>query len=158
MQTLAEICIRRPVFACMLVLALVVTGATGYFRLNVDRSPNVDLPTVFVSTSLPGASPAEMESLVGQPIEQNINTIEGIDELRSISGLGRSFVIVRFNLSRDANSATEDVRNRVATTLAELPEDTLPPQVSKFDVDSSPVLSPGPSTCGSMPTGWRPMA
>ncbi len=141
MQTLAEICIRRPVFACMIVLALVVTGATGYMRLNVDRSPSVDLPTVFVATSLPGASPAEMESLVSQPLEQNINTIEGIDEMRSISGLGRSFVIVRFNLSRGANAATEDVRNRVSTTLAELPSDIIAPQVSKFDVDSAPVLS-----------------
>ncbi len=141
MQTLAEICIRRPVFACMLVLALVVAGAAGYAKLNVDRSPAVDVPTVFVSTSLPGASPAEMESLVTQPLEQNINTIEGINELRSISGLGRSFVIVRFNLNRDAAAATEDVRNRVSTTLAELPADVFAPQVSKFDVDSAPVMT-----------------
>ncbi|MBL9128601.1 MAG: efflux RND transporter permease subunit, partial [Verrucomicrobiales bacterium] len=141
MQTLAEICIRRPVFACMLVLALVVAGATGYLRLNVDRSPQVDLPTVFVATSLPGASPVEMESLVAQPLEQNINTIEGINELRSICGVGRSFIIVRFNLDRDPNSAVEDVRNRVAASLAELPPDVLAPQVSKFDVDSAPVMT-----------------
>lgn len=141
MQTLAEICIRRPVFACMLVLALVVTGATGYMRLNVDRSPAVDLPTVFVATALPGASPVEMESLVAQPLEQNINTIEGIEELRSICGVGRSFIIIRFALSRDPNSAVEDVRNRVASTLAELPPDVIAPQVSKFDVDSAPVMT-----------------
>ncbi len=141
MQTLAEICIRRPVFACMLVLALVVTGATGYVRLNVDRSPAVDLPTIFVRTSLPGASPVEMESLVAQPLEQNINTVEGINEMRSICGVGRAFIIVRFNLDRDPNSAAEDVRNRVSGALAELPDDVLPPQVSKFDVDSAPVLT-----------------
>jgi HAE1 family hydrophobic/amphiphilic exporter-1 len=141
MQKLAEISIRRPVFACMLLLALVVAGATGYVHLNVDRSPAVDLPTVFVSAGLPGASPVEMESLVTQPLEQNINTIEGIDELRSISGLGRSFIIVRFNLQRDANAATEDVRNRVSATLAELPPDIFAPQVSKFDVDSQPILT-----------------
>lgn len=141
MQTLADLCIRRPVFACMLVLSLVVAGAVGYTQLNVDRSPAVDLPTVFVSTTLPGASPVEMESLVTQPLEQNINTIEGINELRSISGLGRSFIIVRFNLDRDPTAATEDVRNRVAATLSELPPDALAPQVRKFDVDATPVLT-----------------
>ncbi len=141
MQTLAEICIRRPVFACMLVLALVVAGATGYMRLNVDRSPSVDLPTIYVSTMLPGASPVEMESLVAQPLEQSINTIEGINELRSICGVGRSFIIVRFNLDRDPNSAAEDVRNRVSAAASELPPDVLAPRVSKFDVDSAAVLT-----------------
>ncbi|MGE4181177.1 MAG: efflux RND transporter permease subunit, partial [Limisphaerales bacterium] len=141
MQTLAEICIRRPVFACMLVLSLVVAGATGYVRLNVDRSPSVDLPTIYVSTMLPGASPVEMESLVAQPLEQSINTIEGISELRSICGVGRSFIIVRFNLDRDPNAAAEDVRNRVAAAAAELPPDVLAPRVSKFDVDSAAVLT-----------------
>src|SRR6476620_9529015 len=123
MQQLAEICIRRPVFACMIILALVVVGATGYFHLNVDRSPSVDLPTVFVSTSLPGASPVEMESLVAQRLEESINTVEGITEMRSISGVGRSFLIIRFNLKRDANAAVEDVRGRVAATMPELPPD-----------------------------------
>jgi len=141
MQALADICIRRPIFALMLILALVVTGAAGYTRLNVDRSPSVDLPTVFVSTGLPGASPVEVESLVTQRLEQNLNTIEGINELRSISTLGRSFIILSFNLNRNPNAAAEDVRNRVAASLAELPLDATPPQVSKFDVDSSPVMS-----------------
>jgi HAE1 family hydrophobic/amphiphilic exporter-1 len=141
MQTLAEICIRRPVFALMLVMALVVAGGAGYAHLNVDRSPSVDLPTVFVSAGLPGASPVEMESLVTQPLEQNINTIEGINELRSISGLGRTFIIVRFNLNRNAAAATEDVRNRVSATLPELPQDIFAPQVSKFDVDAAPVMT-----------------
>jgi HAE1 family hydrophobic/amphiphilic exporter-1 len=141
MQKLAEVCIRRPVFALMLILALVVAGAAGYDRLNVDRSPSVDLPTVFVSTTLPGASPVEVESLVSQPLEQNLNTLEGIEELRSISGLGRSFIILRFNLDRDANVAAEDVRNRVAGALPDLPPDADPPQVSKFDVDSAPVMT-----------------
>ena len=141
MQTLAEVCIRRPIFALMLILALVVAGAAGYVRLNVDRSPSVDLPTIYVNTSLPGASPVEIESLISQPLEQNLNTIEGIKELRSISSLGRSFIILTFELNRNANTAAEDVRNRVAATLGELPADAEPPQVSKFDVDSSPIMS-----------------
>lgn len=141
MQTLAEVCIRRPIFALMLILALVVAGSAGYARLNVDRSPSVDLPTIYINTSLPGASPVEVESLVAQPLEQNLNTIEGIREMRSISSMGRSFVILTFELDRDPNTAAEDVRNRVAGTLAELPAEVDPPQVSKFDVDSSPIMS-----------------
>ena len=141
MQTLAETCIRRPIFALMMIFALVVTGAAGYSRLNVDRSPSVELPTVYVNTALPGASPVEMESLVTQRLEQNLNTIEGINEMRSISSLGRSFVILSFKLDRNPNAAAEDVRNRVASSLGELPIDILPPLVSKFDVDSAPVMS-----------------
>ncbi|MGH9879895.1 MAG: efflux RND transporter permease subunit, partial [Pyrinomonadaceae bacterium] len=88
MQKLAEICIRRPVFATMIVLSLVVVGAASFFRLGVDRFPSVDLPTVSVRTSLPGASAEEMESLVTQQIEEVVNTVDGIDELCSISGQG----------------------------------------------------------------------
>ena len=94
MQKLAEICIRRPVFASMIVLTLVVVGAAGYLNLDVDRFPSVDLPTVRVFTRLPGASPEETESQIAQPIEEVINTIEGIKELRSISGSGSSFTVV----------------------------------------------------------------
>src|SRR5712671_5612122 len=79
MQKLAEICIRRPVFAAMIVLSLVVVGAASYFKLGVDRFPAVDLPTVIVRTSLPGASPEEMETLVSQRIEEVVNTVEGFD-------------------------------------------------------------------------------
>ncbi len=140
MQKLAEISIRRPVFATMLVMTLVVTGAAAYFRLNVDRTPSVDIPTVYISTSIPGASPMEMESLVAQRIEESVNTVEGIAELRSISGVGRTFVIVRFNLSRDANIAAEDVRNRVAATIDELPREADPPRVMKFDTEAAPIL------------------
>ncbi|HTV01407.1 MAG TPA: efflux RND transporter permease subunit, partial [Luteitalea sp.] len=86
MQTLADICIRRPVFASMIVLSLVVVGAAAYLGLGVDRFPSMDLPTVRVQTILPGASPEEVEVLVSQRLEEVINTVEGISELRSISG------------------------------------------------------------------------
>jgi HAE1 family hydrophobic/amphiphilic exporter-1 len=141
MQKLAEISIRRPVFATMIVMALVVVGATGYFKLGVDRSPPVDIPTVFVSTRLPGASPVEMESLVSQLIEENVNTVEGITELRSIAFPGNSFVIVQFDLRRNVHVAAEDVRNRVATVMSELPRDADPPMITKFDSDRSPVMT-----------------
>ena len=141
MQKLAEICIRRPVFAAMIVLSLVVVGAASYFKLGVDRFPSVDLPTVSIRTGLPGAAPEEVESLVSQPIEDVVNTVDGIDELRSISSQGTSVVIATFKLNRDLESATQDIRDRVATLGRQLPDDVTPPVVQKFDNDSTPVLT-----------------
>ncbi|HEY5911418.1 MAG TPA: efflux RND transporter permease subunit, partial [Verrucomicrobiae bacterium] len=141
MQKLAEICIRRPVFASMLVLALVVVGVAGYLHLDVDRFPSVDLPTVRVSVRLPGASPAEMESQVSQPVEETLNTIEGIKELRSVNGSGSAFVVVTFELERNIDSAAQDVRDRVATVERDLPRDTDPPTIAKADTDQQPILS-----------------
>ena len=141
MQKLADLSIRRPIFASMIILALVVVGASGYLKLNVDRSPTVDIPTVYVQASLPGASPVEMESLVAQRLEENVNTVEGITDLRSVSGVGRTFLIIRFDLNREANRAVEDVRNRIAATLRDLPPEIDPPTVMKFDVDAAPAMT-----------------
>ncbi len=141
MQKLAEICIRRPVFAAMIVLSLVVVGAASYFKLGVDRFPSVDLPTVSVRTNLPGASPEEMETLVSQRIEEVVNTVDGIDQLRSVSGQGTSFVMATFNLNRDIDTAAQDVRDRVSTVVRDLPPDVKPPVVAKFNNDSTPILS-----------------
>jgi hydrophobic/amphiphilic exporter-1 (mainly G- bacteria), HAE1 family len=141
MQRIAEICIRRPVFAAMLILALVVVGATAYRDLGVDRLPSVDLPTVTVRTSLPGASPEEVETEISQPIEEAVNSIEGIEELRSISGQGQSIVLVTFSLDRSIDAAAQDVRDRVAAAIRRLPDDAETPIVSKFDNDSNPVLT-----------------
>src|SRR2546421_358857 len=142
MQKLAEICIRRPVFAAMIVLSLVVVGAASYFRLGVDRFPSVDLPTVSVRTGLPGASAEEVETLVSQPIEEAVNTVDGVDELRSVSSQGVSVIIATFKLNRDLETAAQDVRDRVATVVNRLPEEARqrPPVVQKFNNDSTPVL------------------
>lgn len=141
MQKLAEICIRRPVFAMMIVLSLVVVGAAGYLNLGVDRFPSVDVPVVRINARLPGSSPGEMESNVAQPIEEVVNTIEGIDELRSICGSGSAFIITTFNLNRNIDIAAQDVRDRVATVVRTLPRDMDPPTISKSDPDQQPVLS-----------------
>ncbi len=125
----------------MLILALVVVGGTSYLRLGVDRFPSVDLPTVSIRTQLPGASTEEVETEISKRIEEAVNTVEGIDELRSISGPGTSVVIVTFNLNRDIDTAAQDVRDRVATILRDLPEDATPPLISKFDNDQQPVLT-----------------
>ncbi|HKN81840.1 MAG TPA: efflux RND transporter permease subunit [Pyrinomonadaceae bacterium] len=141
MQKLAEICIRRPVFATMIVLSLVVVGAAGFFKLGVDRFPSVDLPTVSVRVTLPGAAPEEVEALVAQPLEEVINTVDGISELRSVCGQGSAIVIATFKLDRNLESAAQDVRDRVNTLGRRLPEDADPPIVQKFDNDSTPVMT-----------------
>src|SRR5947208_14952857 len=141
MQKLAEICIRRLVFAAMIILSLVVVGSASYFKLGVDRFPSVDLPTVSVRTNLPGASPEEMETLVSQRIEEVVNTVDGIDQLRSVSGQGTSFVMATFNLNRDIDTAAQDVRDVVSTVVRDLPPDTRPPVVAQFNNDNTQVLT-----------------
>ena len=141
MQKLAEISIKRPVFAAMMILALVVVGASSYFRLGVDRFPAMDVPTVAVRTVLPGAGPEEMESLVSDIVEEAVNTVEGIRELRSISAQNRSMIIATFDLNRNIDVAAQDVRDRVATVLRQLPPDIEPPIISKFDNETTPVLT-----------------
>ena len=141
MQKLAEVCIARPVFAAMLSLALLVVGATAWFNLGVDRFPAVDLPTVMIRTTLPGGAPEDVESEITETIEEAVNTVEGITELRSISGTGSSIVIATFSLDRDVDVAAQDVRDRVQGVLRDLPEGTEPPIVAKRDNDSTPVLT-----------------
>jgi HAE1 family hydrophobic/amphiphilic exporter-1 len=141
MKTLAAVCIKRPVFASMLVLCLVVVGSASYGTLGVDRFPAVDLPSIFVRTTLPGASPEEVEVLISQPLEEAVNRVEGLDELRSVSGAGSSVVIATFKLERDIDTAAQDVRDRIAAVVANLPRDADPPIVAKADNDSAPVVS-----------------
>jgi multidrug efflux pump subunit AcrB len=91
-QKLAELCIRLPVFASMIVLSLVVIGIASYFQLDIDKHPEVELPTVSIRTNLPGASPEEVEVSITQVIEEAVNTVEGITEIRSNAGQGTSNV------------------------------------------------------------------
>ena len=141
MLRLVDLFVRRPVFATMIVATLVVIGLASFLRLRVDRFPSVDLPTVNVRTTLPGAATEEVETLVSQRIEEAVNTVEGIEQLRSISTTGSSIVVITFALERDIESAAQDVRDRVARVLRQLPQGIDPPIVSKFDNDQSPVLS-----------------
>jgi HAE1 family hydrophobic/amphiphilic exporter-1 len=140
-RALADVCIHRPVFATMLILALVVAGAVGFHFLAVDRYPAYDLPSVTVRTELPGGAPEEVEVSVTYPIEEAVNTVEGIRELRSISGSGTSLVFVTFELGRDIETAAQDVRDRVAQVVRRLPADVEPPVISKFDSDSQAAMT-----------------
>lgn len=141
MQKLAEVCIRRPVFATMLILALVVLGIASYRRLGVDFFPKVEFPVVTVTTTLRGASPEEVETQVTKRIEEAVNTIAGIDELHSSSSDGISQVAVQFVLEKDPNVAAQEVRDKVNTILSQLPRDTDPPIIDKIATDATPVLN-----------------
>lgn len=141
MYWLARICVQRPVFALMIVMALVVAGVAAFPQLGVDRFPKMDLPRIYVRTTYVGAAAEEVESEVSQLIEDAVATVAGIDEMRSISADGRSFVIVTFNLSRDLDAATQDVRDAVSGVLNRLPPGIDPPVVQKQDLDSSPILT-----------------
>lgn len=140
MQKLAEICVRRPVFAAVLIMVLVVIGAFGFTHLGVDRFPQVENPTVSVSISYPGSPPEAIETEITQKVEEAVNTIAGVDELRSTSTEGSSNVTVQFNLSQDPDVATQNVRDKVAQAARQLPDDLDPPIVRKQDPDSSPII------------------
>ncbi len=141
MYWLAELCVRRPIFALMLITALVVAGLVAFPRLGVDRFPNMDLPTVYVRVNYPGAAAEEVETEVTQILEDAVSTVAGINELRSISSDSRSFVIITFDLTRNMDAAVQDVRDAVAGVLNRLPPDIDPPVVQKQDVDASPILT-----------------
>ena len=125
----------------MIIAALVVAGVASFPQLGVDRFPNMDLATVYVRTTYPGAASQEVESEVSQVLEDAVATVAGIDELRSISSDGTSFVMVTFNLSRNLDAAAQDVRDAVASVLNRLPPGLDPPVVQKQDTDSSPILT-----------------
>ncbi len=140
MQWLASICVKRPVFASVLILVLCVVGAAGYFKLGVDRFPKVDFPVITVTTLLPGASPNEVESEVTDLIEEAVGTCSGIDELRSSSSEGVSQVFITFVLEKDPDVAAQEVRDRVNSVLRDLPESIELPTVTKIDPDAIPIL------------------
>ncbi len=140
MQWLAEICVKRPVFATMLILSLVVVGAFSFFRLGVDLFPKVDFPTITVTVVNPGASPQEIETEVTEKIEETVNTISGIDELRSTSIEGISQVFVQFLLEKNVEVAFNEVQQKVQNVIPRLPETAEQPTVQKLDSDAAPVL------------------
>src|SRR5437868_3601989 len=140
MQKLAEICVRRPVFATVIILALTVIGGFSFFRLGVDRFPKIDIPTVSVTTTNTGAAPAEMETEVTDVLEGAVNTATSIDELRSSSSTGRSQITITFDLSKDPDVATQEVRDKVNTVLNRLPITADPPIIQKSDPDATPII------------------
>src|SRR3984885_2752342 len=140
MQWLAALCIRQPVLTWVLMLVFVVIGVFGYFSLGVDLFPKVDFPAIVVTTTQSGAAPEEIETELTDKIEGAVNTISGIDELRSTSSEGVSLVIVSFALEKDIDVAAQEVRDHINAVLPELPKGVDPPIVAKLDPDAAPIL------------------
>jgi len=137
---ISDICIRRPVFATVLSLVVLLLGIVSYSRLQVREYPKIDEPTVTVSTSYLGASADIVESQVTKPLEDSIAGIEGVDVLTSISRPERSQITVRFRLERDPDGAAADVRDRVARVRSKLPEAIDEPVIAKVEADANPII------------------
>ena len=140
MQKLAELCVRRPVFATMLVAAITVIGGISFTRLGVDRYPRVELPTVSVSTANAGAAPENVETEITDRIEAAVNTVAGIDELRSSSTEGQSRVTITCDLTKEPDIAAQEVRAKVDPVIRRLPDTADPPAVQKQDPDANPII------------------
>lgn len=140
MHKLAQLCIRRPVLATMIVLALMVMGVFSLLGLGVDLLPNVDMPTVTVSVVNLGASPEQMEVEVAKRIEDTVNTISGIEEMRSTSSDGFTQVVITFSLDKNGEVAAQEVRDKVSLIVQNLPPTAKSPIIQKFDPGAMPVV------------------
>ncbi|TWC29436.1 multidrug efflux pump [Pseudomonas sp. SJZ079] len=139
-MTLSDVCIRRPVFASVLSLLLVLLGLMAYQRLTVREYPNIDVPIVTVNVGYPGASPEIMESQIAQPVEDVLSGIEGLDFVSSISRSENTQVTAQFRLGSDADEAANDVRDRLGRVRGLLPDEIDEPIVQKVEADAQPVV------------------
>src|SRR5512145_690877 len=140
MQWLAQICVRRPIFATVLMLVIVVIGVVGFGKLGVDEFPSADFPYVTVTTRYEGAAPEEIETDVTDKIEGAVNTISGIETLSSSSYEGVSVVLIGFDLDKDPDVAAQEVRDKVDSVLADLPKGIDKPSIGKVDPDAAPIM------------------
>jgi HAE1 family hydrophobic/amphiphilic exporter-1 len=138
---LANVSIKRPVFATMMMVALVVLGAVSYKRLAIDEYPDVTYPVVIAQTTWPGASPEVMERDVSRPIEEALNTVQGVKEINSTSLNGVSLVRVLLNLGVDVLAAQQDVQSKIARIRRQLPQEIEEPVVNHFDPNDRPIIS-----------------
>jgi HAE1 family hydrophobic/amphiphilic exporter-1 len=137
---LSNTSIKRPVFATMITLALIFFGILGYQRIGIDLYPKVDFPMVTITTTLFGAAPEVMDTDITDPIEEQVNTIEGVKHITSTSGYGFSQVVVEFELYRTIDSVVQDVRAKVDLAKRKLPTDIDPPIIDKIDINAIPIL------------------
>jgi multidrug efflux pump len=139
-MVLSEICIRRPVFASVMSLVIMLVGIVSYTRLPVREYPKIDEPVVTVDTTYKGASAEIIESQVTKPLEDSLAGIEGVDVLSSISRQENSQITVRFKLERDPDDAAADVRDRVSRVRNRLPLDVEEPVIAKVEADANPII------------------
>jgi HAE1 family hydrophobic/amphiphilic exporter-1 len=142
-MNISEICIRRPVFTWVLVSMPVVLGIVSYFSMGVDLFPKVDLSAITISAHLAGASAEEIETTVTRPIEEAVNQVSGIDELRSTTREGVVTVMVQFRLDKNGDIAAQEVRDKISSVIKQLPQGMEPPVVNRFDLDAAPIMTIG---------------
>src|SRR5664280_514773 len=138
---LADVSIKRPVFATMMIFALIVLGLFSYLKLNVDLYPDIDIPFVVITTALPGAGPEQIENDVTKKIEDAVNPVAGVDYIQSTSQENLSLVIIAFKLEVDGKSAAQDVREKIAAIRANLPTEIKDPVIQRYDAQSFPIFS-----------------
>jgi HAE1 family hydrophobic/amphiphilic exporter-1 len=140
-MSLPELCVKRPVFATMLVTALVVLGVFSFRDLGVDLFPKADPATVSITVLLPGASPGEVNSSIVEPLESALSSVSGMDELTATVREGNAQITCKFVLERDIDGAAQDVREKVARAMRQLPPQVQPPIIEKVDPDAAPVFT-----------------
>ncbi|HEX2280843.1 MAG TPA: efflux RND transporter permease subunit, partial [Thermomicrobiales bacterium] len=138
---LTRISVNHPVFATMMMVALVVFGLFSFQKMGLDQYPNVDVPVVVVMTTYSGATPETVETEITRPIEEALNTISGLDKVTSTSYEGRSVVVAHFKLEVAGSAAAQDVRDKVAPLEAQFPGGVDKPMVSRFNPSDQPILS-----------------
>ena len=139
-MNLIDLCIQRPILTWMLTLSLIVFGVLGYRQLGVDQMPNMEFPVVTVTAQLEGAAPEVMEEDVTEVLEEHLNTIGGLRSLSSTTFQGAATIVAEFELERDIDQATQDVRDKVARARWELPKELEPPVVDKINMASHPIV------------------
>ena len=139
-MVLSDLCIRRPVFATVMSLIILLVGLVSYNRLAVREYPKIDEPVVTVETRYPGASAEIVESQVTKPMEDSIAGIDGIDILTSISRAEQSQITVRFRLEKEPDSGANDVRDRVSRVRSKLPQTIEEPVIAKVEADANPII------------------
>ncbi|MDH5637668.1 MAG: efflux RND transporter permease subunit, partial [Nitrospinota bacterium] len=139
-MNLPEISIRRHVLALMLNAVLILFGVISYQRIGVDRFPSVDFPVITVTTVMMGANPDIIDSSITNIIETTVNTVPGIDHIKSVSSPGVSSVIVTFSLSKDIDVAFNEVQSKVSQSIRKLPNDADPPMVAKMEMGAQPII------------------
>ena len=144
-MNLTALCLRRPVATCMAALIVVILGVVSFLKIPVDLMPEITFPRVTISTNYGNVGPLEMETLVTVPVEKAVSSVEGVEDMTSISVEGRSQVRVAFGWNKDLETAVSDIRARIDRIRDDLPPGAEAPVVSKYDVNASPIMFIGVS-------------
>src|SRR5688572_2104365 len=138
---LTSISVRHPVFATMIMVAILVFGISAYRSLPIEQYPDIEFPVVAVLTPYTGASPEAVETEITQPIEEAVNTVNGIEAVTSTSSAGHSTVVVEFTLGTDLAAAAQDVRDQLAAIAHDLPDAADTSQVLRYNPTATPIMS-----------------